>query len=135
MAKAKKTELEENTQKPITRKTRTKKTETVPVDSNVKEVNEILEGQETSTPEEQTKPIGSLFDTINYHNVADLDRFVQNLTGDQSLYCVVQAAKAAHKRGVFSIEESEIVSRAIRVLTTPPEDKEPSVTEPEIHKS
>ena len=49
MAKAKKTELEENTQKPITRKTRTKKTETVPVDSNVKEVNEILEGQETRT--------------------------------------------------------------------------------------
>jgi len=51
------------------------------------------------------------------------------------LYCVVHAAKSAHKRGAFSIEESEVISRAIRVLTTPPENKEKSVPDPEVHKA
>ena len=132
MAKAKKTESEETTKKTTPRKTRAKKVETAPVEEVV---NEILETKEEGTTEEQPKPIGTLFDSINYSNIADLDRFVQNLTGDQSLYCVVQASKAAHKRGVFSMEESEVVSRAIRVLTTPPEDKEQSVPEPEVHKA
>ncbi len=132
MAKAKTTTSDE-TKKPTARKTRTKKTEVKPVEEIV---NEVLDGQPTETPtEEQPKPIGTLFDTINYTNLQDFDKFVQNLTGDQSLYCVVHAAKAAHKRGTFSIEESEVISRAIRVLTTPPEDKETSVPDPEVHKA
>ena len=129
MAKAKKTESEETTKKTTPRKTRAKKVETAPVEEIVNEVSE------TPNTDEQPKPIGTLFDTINYTNLNDFDKFVQNLTGDQSLYCVVHAAKAAHKRGVFSIEESEILSRAIRVLTTPPEDKETSVPDPEVHKA
>lgn len=129
MAKAKKPESEETTKKTTPRKTRAKKVETAPVEEIVNEVSE------TPNTDEQPKPIGTLFDTINYTNLNDFDKFVQNLTGDQSLYCVVHAAKAAHKRGVFSIEESEILSRAIRVLTTPPEDKETSVPDPEVHKA
>lgn len=127
MAKAKKTTSDE-TKKPTARKTRTKPVE--------EKVSEVLEGQGTEqSVDEQPKPIGTLFDTINYTNLQDLDKFVQNLNGDQSLYCVVHAAKSAHKRGVFSIEESEVISRAIRVLTTPPEDKEKSVPDPEVHKA
>tara|TARA_B110000305_G_scaffold222879_1_gene266910 strand:- start:933 stop:1325 length:393 start_codon:yes stop_codon:yes gene_type:complete len=129
MAKAKKPESEETTKKTTPRKTRAKKVETAPVEEIVNEVSE------TPNTDEQPKPIGTLFDIINYTNLNDLDKFVQNLTGDQSLYCVVHAAKSAHKRGVFSIEESEILSRAIRVLTTPPEDKETSVPDPEVHKA
>ena len=129
MAKAKKPESEETTKKTTPRKTRAKKVETAPVEEIVNEISE------TPNTDEQPKPIGTLFDTINYTNLNDFDKFVQNLTGDQSLYCVVHAAKAAHKRGVFSIEESEILSRAIRVLTTPPEDKETSVPDPEVHKA
>lgn len=131
MAKAKKTESDETTKKPTQRKTRAKKVETAPVEENV---NKVLEGTETTT-DDQPKPIGSLFDIINYTNLADLDRFVQNLTGDQSLYCVVSAAKAAHKRAAFTIEESEVVSRAIRVLTTPPENNEKPLPDPEVHKA
>ena len=129
MAKAKKPESEETTKKTTPRKTRAKKVETAPVEEIVNEISE------TPNTDEQPKPIGTLFDIINYTNLNDLDKFVQNLTGDQSLYCVVHAAKSAHKRGVFSIEESEILSRAIRVLTTPPEDKETSVPDPEVHKA
>jgi len=129
MAKAKKPESEETTKKTTPRKTRAKKVETAPVEEIVNDISE------TPNTDEQPKPIGTLFDTINYTNLNDLDKFVQNLTGDQSLYCVVHAAKAAHKRGTFSIEESEVISRAIRVLTTPPEDKDTSVPDPEVHKA
>ena len=115
------------------RKTRTKKTETKPIEEKV---NDVLEEQNPEQPvDEQPKPIGTLFDTINYTNLTDLDKFVQNLNGDQSLYCIVHAAKSAHKRGAFSIEESEVVSRAIRILTTPPENNEKPLPDPEVHKA
>jgi len=130
MARAKKTTSDE-TKKPTPRKTRTKKVVEPPVDETV---NEVLEDNNTEVTEEP-KPIGTLFNTINYNNVLDLDKFVQNLNADQSLYCVVHAAKSAHKRGAFSIEESEVISKAIRVLTTPPEERETSVPEPEVHKA
>ena len=130
MAKPKKPESIETSKQPTKRTTRAKKVNTAPVEEVV---NEVLDTPQST--EESPKPIGSLFDTINYNNVADLDRFAQNLTSDQALYCVIQSARAAHKRGTFSMEESEIVSKAIRVLTTPPEDKENTVPEPEVHKA
>lgn len=132
MARAKKTEESSDEVKtPTTRKTRTKKTETPVVDE---QVNEILEQQEETT-DEGPQPIGTLFNTINYNNVADLDKFITNLTPDQALYCVVQASRAAHQRNAYSMEESEVVSKAIRVLTTPPEQREQNVPEPEVHQA
>jgi len=133
MARAKKTETSEETKTPTTRKTRTKTNETTPVEEQVNQVLE--ETPETENKEEQPKPIGTLFNVINYNNVADLDRFIQNLTPDQALYCVVQASRAAHKRSAFGIEESEVISKAIRVLTTPPEPQQQEVPEPEVHKA
>lgn len=138
MARAKKTTEESaEVKKPTTRKTRTKKTETPPVEE---QVNQVLEEPTVDTPteestEEQPKPIGTLFNVINYNNTADLDRFISDLTPDQALYCVVQAARAAHKRSAYGMEESEVVSKAIRVLTTPPAEQQQEVPEPEVHKA
>ena len=133
MARAKKTETSAETTKPTTRKTRTKNTETPAVEE---QVNQVLDEPttETEAPTEEVKPIGTLFNTINYNNVSDLDRFIQNLTQDQALYCVVQAARAAHQRAAYGIEESEVISKAIRVLTTPQEPKQ-EVPEPEVHQA
>lgn len=130
MARPKKTETTASeTKKPTTRKSRTKKTETAPVEE---QVSEVLE----ETPQtEEPKPIGTLFNVINYNNVEDLDRFIQNLTQDQALYCVIQAARAGHQRSVYGMEESEVVSKAIRVLTTPPAEQQQEVPEPEVHKA
>ena len=137
MARPKKTETSAETKKPTTRKTRTKKEETDTVEEQVNQVMEetpeTTETQETS--ENQPKPVGTLFNIINYNNTADLDRFIQNLTPDQALYCVVQAARAAHQRSAFGMEESEVVSKAIRVLTSPPQNQEQEVPEPEVHKA
>lgn len=91
--------------------------------TNVEVKQEITEQVNEQVTEEVTEtnnpqPIGQLFNTINYHNVEDLNNFLTNMTPDQSLYILVQAARAAHSRGVFSIEESETVSRAIRTITS-----------------
>jgi len=137
MARPKKTETSAETKKPTTRKTRTKKEKTTPVEEQVNKVlEETPETTDTQEPtEEQPKPVGTLFNIINYNNTADLDRFIQNLTPDQALYCVVQAARAAHQRSAFGMEESEVVSKAIRVLTSPPQNQEQEVPEPEVHKA
>ena len=38
---------------------------------------------------------------------------------DQALFCLVHATRYAHNEGLYNIEESEVVSKAIRILTTP----------------
>ena len=38
---------------------------------------------------------------------------------DQALFSLVHATRYAHNKGLYNIEESEVVSKAIRVLTTP----------------
>ena len=58
-----------------------------------------------------------LFDVINYNTVDDLDNFISKLTEEQALYCLIESVKCSHRRGVFSLEETETISKAIRVLT------------------
>jgi hypothetical protein len=36
---------------------------------------------------------------------------------DHSVYYLVEAVKAAHKRSAFTIGESEVISKAIRTLS------------------
>ena len=61
-------------------------------------------------------PIGDLFGTIQYASYEDLDKFITNLTPEQSLYCIVEAVKFAYSKGVFKIEESETISKSLRII-------------------
>ena len=103
-----------------------------PVEETVEQVME----QESTTQQEGPQPIGQLFNVINYNNTEDLDTFIQNMTPDQGLYILVQAARAAHGRNAFGMEEAETISKAIRVITNPntPQENQP-VGEPELHKA
>jgi hypothetical protein len=38
------------------------------------------------------------------------------MSRDQAVYCLIESSKAAFRRGAFSLEESEVLSRALRVL-------------------
>jgi hypothetical protein len=62
-------------------------------------------------------PIGSLFDVINYKSYEDLDKFIVNMSKEQSLYCLMEAVKCSYRRGVFTIEESEAISKSLRILS------------------
>jgi hypothetical protein len=61
-------------------------------------------------------PKGSLFDSINYVDDESLDRFMCDMNREQAIYVLIESAKAAYRRGSFKIEESEAVSKALRIL-------------------
>jgi spore coat polysaccharide biosynthesis predicted glycosyltransferase SpsG len=59
---------------------------------------------------------GVLFDSINYSSNEQLDSFLNNLTKEQAIYCLVEACKSAYNRGSYKLDESEALSRALRVI-------------------
>jgi hypothetical protein len=67
---------------------------------------------------EEKTPIGTLFNTINYYSDSDLETFSTSMTKEQAFYCINHAIKAAHNRGAFSLEESEVISKALRQIIT-----------------
>jgi len=67
--------------------------------------------------EEQTENYGNLFGTINLLTEEHLDIILSTIDKEHSVYYLVEAVKAAHTRGAFTIGESEIISKSIRVLS------------------
>jgi hypothetical protein len=59
---------------------------------------------------------GVLFDSINYNSNEQLNSFLDNLTREQAIYCLVEACKSAYNRGSYKLDESEALSRALRVI-------------------
>lgn len=79
------------------------------------------------------KIVGSLLNSIDYYDIWDLDRFIKELNNEQALYCIIEAVKVAYQKSTYTMEETELISKAIRVLTTPPndDDKEEPKPKPE----
>ena len=75
-----------------------------------------------NTPPKQS--IGSLFDTIDYYNLTDLDSFISNMTNDVAIYCLIQSVQKGFRQGIFSMQEVEVLSKSIRLLTIKPSNDE-----------
>ena len=76
----------------------------------------------------------TLFNIINYKEQEDLERFINEMNQDHALFVLVQAGRYSYNKGLYSLEEGEVLSKAIRVLTTPPKNKsEETPPDPEIH--
>jgi hypothetical protein len=102
----------ENSNNTKTRKRRSRKT------SNLENTyNEIY-----NTLNNKSKPLGTLYNSINYSTTEDFDNFIDNLTDSQALFCLIEASKMAHNRNIFTIEESELLSKSIRMLKKNNED-------------
>jgi hypothetical protein len=65
---------------------------------------------------EELTPKGSLFESITYYNEEQLNQFLFNMNQEQAIYCLVEAVKIAYRRGSYSLEESEAVSKSLRVI-------------------
>lgn len=65
---------------------------------------------------EHLSPKGSLFESITYYNEIQLDEFLHGMNKEQAIYCLIEAAKSCYRRGAFKLDESEAVSKALRVL-------------------
>jgi hypothetical protein len=66
---------------------------------------------------EEEKIYGKLFNTVTLLSENHLDVLLQTLDKDSSIYFLVQAVKYAYHEGTFSLAETEIISKSIRVLS------------------
>jgi hypothetical protein len=67
--------------------------------------------------EEDIKLFGKLFNTIPLTSEEHLDVIIQTMTKESALYILVQSVKYAHHNGLFTLAESEVISKCIRVIS------------------
>ena len=60
---------------------------------------------------------GKIFDEIPLISEEHLDIILTSMSEQDALYFLIHACKSAYHRGTFSIGESEILSKAIRVVS------------------
>jgi hypothetical protein len=57
-----------------------------------------------------------LFDAFQFNTNEDLEYFILNFTKEDANNCIIQSLVAAYKRGAFTLVESEIISKSLRML-------------------
>jgi hypothetical protein len=67
--------------------------------------------------EEENKIYGNLFGVIDLLNEEHLDALLSSMNKDHALFYLIEAVKSAHKRGTFTIGETEVISKAIRTMS------------------
>ena len=66
---------------------------------------------------EEQELFGKLFNSIPLLNEDHLDVLLQTMDREHSIYLLVQAVKYAHESGAYSLGESEVISKCIRILS------------------
>ncbi len=59
---------------------------------------------------------GNLFGTINLVSEQHIEAILSTMDDQHALYYLIESVKSAHKKGAFTIGETEVISKAIRVL-------------------
>jgi hypothetical protein len=66
--------------------------------------------------EQQKHPILHLFEEVAIYKPEDIDNLIDNLTEEQAKFMLIRAVQMAYKNGLYSLTESEIVSKSLRTL-------------------
>ena len=66
--------------------------------------------------EDKKQPIGELFETISYFSPTDISNLIDNLNEEQSVYMIGLAINMCYQKNLFTLEESEIISKSLRLL-------------------
>jgi hypothetical protein len=66
--------------------------------------------------EQQKQPIAFLFEEVAIYKPEDIDNLIDNLTEEQSKFMLIRAVQMAYKNGLYSLTESELVSKSLRIL-------------------
>lgn len=65
---------------------------------------------------ENKQPQGFLFDSIAFYSEESVEAMINNLNKESIYYILTQALSYAHTKNVFTLTESEIVSKCLRIL-------------------
>jgi hypothetical protein len=63
----------------------------------------------------------TIFNTFNLQNDVEFQSLIDSLNKEQSIFFLISSVKYAYSKGVFTLEESEIISNCIRKLYLPEE--------------
>jgi hypothetical protein len=66
--------------------------------------------------EQEKQPMGLLFDSVGYNKPEDIDILIDEMTIGQSFYLLTQSLHYIHNTRLFTMQETEVVSKALRVL-------------------
>ena len=66
--------------------------------------------------EQEKQPIACLFEDVAIYKPEDIENLIDNLTEEQSKFMLIRAVQMAYKNGIYSLTESEIVSKSLRTL-------------------
>lgn len=83
---------------------------------------------------EEKISVGKLFGVLNYSDENDVKKFIDKMTPQQALFCVVQSAKLNQERGLYESIEDQVIKKSILILTTPLDQPTIVPPEPEIRK-
>ncbi len=65
---------------------------------------------------EENKSYGTLFGDISLMSEEHLETILNSLDKESSKYFMISAVKYAFHKGIYSIGETEIISKCIRIL-------------------
>jgi hypothetical protein len=65
---------------------------------------------------EQKQPIGLLFDSIAYYTPNDVNILCDDMNLEQSYFMIIKALEYSHNSNIFTLQESELVSKSLRIL-------------------
>ena len=66
---------------------------------------------------EEEKLFGNLFNTVPLYDENHLETILSTIDKKTASYILIQAVKHAYHQGIYSIGESEVISKSIRVLS------------------
>jgi hypothetical protein len=66
--------------------------------------------------EQERQPMGLLFDSVGYNKPEDVDKLIDEMTIEQSFYLLTQSLHYVHNTRLFTMQETEVISKALRVL-------------------
>jgi len=66
--------------------------------------------------EQEKQSIAFLFEDVAIYKPEDIENLINNLTEEQSKFMLIRAVQMAYKNGIYSLTESEIVSKSLRML-------------------
>lgn len=66
--------------------------------------------------EQQKQPILFLFEDVAIYKPEDIDNLIDNLSDEQAKFMLIRAVQMAYKNGLYSLTESELVSKSLRIL-------------------
>lgn len=94
--------------------------------------NQEVDNSTSDTPKEngeateKANPQNVLLGTISYKNEEDYEKFLNNLDINQSLFVLISACGYAQSRGAYGLEESELISKAIKTIKKTSESSKPA---------